>query len=101
MSRVKDKLNAMYWERVRFVAKNLNSDGCSWVSELFHDCCLEHDIHYRLGSDIYGKPITRAEADRRFRHCMQRHSKLGRFSPISWIRWAGVRLFGSNAYKGT
>jgi hypothetical protein len=100
MSRAKAKLDEMYWNRVRGVAKDLESDGCSWASEMFQDCCFQHDIHYRLGTDLFGKPISRREADLRFRLCIQHRSKWGKLSPISWLRWAGVRIFGRRAYKG-
>lgn len=86
--------NAQYWQQVENTAKNLGSDGCSFVTEAYHKCCLEHDIAYRTGCRIDGSTISRREADRRFRQCMQMRSRFGKFSPMSWWRWAGVRLFG-------
>lgn len=91
-----------YWTLIRNLAAALNSDGCTGVPELYHDCCLEHDIHYRLGirlSGEIGTPISRADADARFRQCIQERSRLGRISPLSWIRWIGVRLFGMMAWR--
>lgn len=87
-------MNAAYWKRVRERAADLGSDGCTGVSELYRDCCFEHDIAYRTGHTVLGRATTREEADRRFRQCIQSRSALGRFSPVSWVRWAGVRLFG-------
>jgi hypothetical protein len=71
---------------------------------------LEHDISYRLGRDprhAYFKfrggavdpfevadPITRMEADHRFRRCLCNRSAFGKYSPMAWWRWAGVRCFG-------
>ena len=94
-----------YRQLVRQKAKELGSDGCSGVPDFHLDGCFEHDIAYRTGCDVYGNPITRAEADRRFRIYIQKHSplaklKLGFFSPMSWWRWAGVRLFGGSSYTG-
>ena len=86
--------NAHYWDLVYAKAAELNSDGCSYVTEAFHQCCLEHDAAYRTGKTIYGKPITRAQADQRFRECMQMRSRFGKLSPMAWWRWAGVRIFG-------
>ena len=90
-----------YWSWIRWLAERLKSDGCTVVSEMYHECCLEHDIAYRTGHDpreLYYKgrvvPISRRETDARFRKCMQSRSKLGRFSPVSWFRWLGVRAFG-------
>ena len=86
--------NSHYWDHVYAKAAELNSDGCSYASEAFHQCCVEHDCHYRLGTRLNGTPITRREADKRFRECMQMRSRFGFFSPMAWWRWAAVRLFG-------
>ena len=96
--------NDEYRALVRAKAKELGSDGCSGVPDFHLDGCYEHDIAYRTGKDLYGNQITRAEADRRFRIYIQKHSllakfRLGFFSPMSWWRWAGVRLFGRNSYQ--
>lgn len=83
------------WSRVREMARTLGSDGCSGPTfELYRDCCLQHDIAYRTGRDEDGAPITRREADARFRQCMQARSALGRWSPVAWWRWLAVRAVG-------
>jgi hypothetical protein len=81
-----------YWRQVRFVANRLQSDGCTGVADIYLDACLEHDIHWRLGTTIYSVPITTAQANRRFRKVIQSRSRLGRFSPISWVRFLGVTI---------
>lgn len=91
--------NAQYWADVRQKAADLKSDGCSFVADIYVDCCYEHDCAYRTGTRMDGTPITRREADARFRQCIQKHSVFGRFSPLSWWRWAGVRLFGRTANR--
>lgn len=83
-----------YWRRVRQRAWELRSDGCTGVVDVYKDCCLEHDIAYRTGRTVEGAPVTRTEADAMFRRCMQRRSFLGVLSPMAWIRWGAVRLFG-------
>ena len=83
-----------YWERVRARAAELNSDGCSGVADIYLDCCYEHDIAYRTGKAFEGDRTTRAQDDARFRECIQEHSSFGRFSPVSWWRWLGVRILG-------
>ena len=80
---------------------SLKSDGCSGVTEVFHECCVLHDLSYRLGIDCYGHPVNRLEADINFRKCMQSKSRFGRFSPISWWRYYAVRLFGHKHYPTT
>lgn len=89
-----------YWERVRFAAKQLDSDGCTGVPDIYLDCCYEHDVAYRTGTDVDGNQITRAEADEQLRRCIQEHSLLGMFSPLSWLRWAGTRLFAGSSWRG-
>lgn len=87
------------WEAIRAKAKELNADGCTGVSELYRECCLLHDVYYRLGKDLEGHTVTRAEADRALRLCIQSRSPFGKFSPISWVRWAGTRVFGGLVQK--
>lgn len=89
-----EKEDKNYWVKVYEVAKELNSDGCTGVRDYYINCCYDHDIAYRTGKTIYGKPISKREADKRFRQCIQSRSKLGVFSPMSWWRWAAVSLFG-------
>ena len=88
-------------QRVRRFAADEDSDGCSGVGDLYADCCFEHDHAYRTGRDVYLAPTTRAAADAALRRCIQAHSLLGRFDPLSWWRWAGVRLFGAKSWKGS
>lgn len=87
-----------------------SSDGCTAVSELYQWCCFEHDLAYRYGKDprdayrlakqgsltywLAAGKIKRSEADSRFKRCIQEHSPLGRFSPVSYWRWLGVRIGG-------
>ena len=96
-------------------ALNIKSDKCTFALDIHAWCCYEHDLgcsyqkdprnaftHYLAASVGLGPadvsawtlaiPITRREADARFRRCLQKHSKLGRFSPMSWWRWLGVRI---------
>lgn len=79
----------------------LHSDGCTAVSEAYHDCCVIHDLGYKLGIDPWGHPINKAEADLNFRKCMQSKSPLGKFSPMSWWRWLAVKVFGKKFYPKT
>jgi len=90
---VKEKVED-YWDTVRRLAKEVKSDGCSKVLDLWVDCCYEHDIHWRTGKTYDGKPISVREANKRFRKCMQEKSKFGVYSPVSWWRWAAVSITG-------
>jgi hypothetical protein len=90
----KERAERRYWERVRDKAAELGTDGCTFATGAFVDCCLEHDLHWRLGTTLDGKPITKREADARFRACMQSRSRFGFFSPVAWWRWSAVRLRG-------
>lgn len=83
-----------YWDRVRHAARLLKSDGCTGVMDWYLDACLEHDIHWRTGLTLYGQLITTEQANRRFRLVIQNRSGFGVLSPVSWIRWAGVTVWG-------
>lgn len=62
------------------------SDGCTNSPDFnFTRCCEEHDYHYSRHD------ITRAEADKILRKCIQRKWK-GILLP--WIYWGAVRIFG-------
>lgn len=104
----------LYWDWIKAEAKAIDSDGCSGVSDIYLNCCLEHDLGYWYGKipasayanylqdvDEYweGATITsRSEVDKTFRQCIQSRSKVGRWSPVSWVRWVGVRLFGKKIW---
>ena len=92
-----------YIKWVEAEAARLESDGCTLVSELYQWACFEHDLAYRTKKDPRvafqvgwenAPTISRRDADDRFKSSMQLMSPLGRWSPISYIRWAGVRVGG-------
>ena len=76
----------------------IRSDGCTKVPDYFLPECIKHDFYYRTHIGFDGKVLTRAEADRRFRLGIQKRSQFGVLSPVSWVRWAGVRLFAQAAW---
>lgn len=86
--------DAAYWEKVRFTAHQLETDGCTGVADIYVDSCYEHDIHCRTHRTVYGRALTSADAAAIFRERIQEFSWLGRLSPVSWWRWAAVRVFG-------
>ncbi len=83
-----------YWRRVREFAAITGSDGCSRVTNFHRDCCLEHDIAYKIHATLDGQTLTKAEADQRFFNCMARRSRAGYFNPMAWWRYYAVRWFG-------
>ena len=96
------KNDTAYWATVKEWAVRY-SDGCTGVKDFYVRACFEHDWHYRYGVTFPhqgspGEPISKVEADARFRQVMQWESRLGRFSPLSWVRWSGVALFGRYFY---
>lgn len=99
-------LSTTDWRRVteddlKVIAEAIQTDGCTGVADFYLCACILHDYWYRTGVDLDGvTPITRAEADRRFRRIIQQRSVFGRLSPMSWWRWAGVRLLGASSWKG-
>lgn len=93
------KVKADYWQLVRDKADALGTDGCTMAGPAFRDCCRRHDLEYRLGRTLSGKFLTRKMADQRFLACMQSRSMLGWYSPIAWLRYAAVRLFGAKHFR--
>lgn len=90
----------LYRQAVWTLGRRLGSDGCTGVADWYLIACYDHDIAYRTGLTLDGRPLTRAEADRRFRWAIQHESRLGRLAPMAWWRWIGVRLFGYFAWGG-
>ncbi len=69
---------------------NLENDGCSSAPDFnFKECCVEHDYYYRNPEEDTG--VSRGEADKRLRQCIQKRWKL-LFMP--WIYWGFVRAAG-------
>lgn len=89
-----------YWTMVAIRAAQLKSDGCTGVVDFYKWTCLEHDIHYRTHKTLFGTPISFETANYMFRVRIQQASKLGKLSPMSWIRWLGVTWFGKQAWLG-
>lgn len=76
------------------LAKAIGSDGCTCVSELYHECCVIHDLGYSFGIDPWGRKVSKRTIDASFRRGMQERSRLGVFSPVAATRWLGVAIFG-------
>ncbi len=90
---------ASYREELEAWALAAGSDGCTAVPDFFRVCCLEHDHAYVTGATLRGVPVTKMEADMRFRDCIQRHSSFRWLSPMSWWRWFAVRKFGKGIWN--
>lgn len=105
----------LYWDWVREEARVIKSDGCSKVPDFYLQACLQHDLAYWYAKNprsaykhfvesvpdywIKAAPIFQSEADAQFRQTIQKKSKLKKFSPMSWWRWAGLKLFGKKAWN--
>lgn len=89
----------LYWSGVKEKAEDLCSDGCSGVPDWMIWTCWEHDYHYRTHESVEGWPIKKCEADYIFRRRIQQSSGFGRFSPVSWWRWLGVRFLATKAWN--
>lgn len=77
-------------------------DGCTAAPDLiFYACCRQHDRDYQTHADQLGRPINRAEADRRLRRCMQitaRGAPLF-YRLLPWVYWAAVRIAGGRFWN--
>ena len=71
--------------------KGVKYDGCTGVPDFDfgYDCCGEHDAHYQLGD------ITRWEADKRLRQCIQKKG----YTFLAWTYWFGVRVLAGGVWK--
>ena len=74
------------------------TDGCSGVPDFYLNCCIIHDWWYRTHRNLDGTPITKTQADKGLKECIQADSVLGRFSPMAWWRYWGVKKFGRKAW---
>jgi hypothetical protein len=74
-------------------AAEIGSDGCTGVTNAYRWCCLEHDVLFRTGESRDGAPVTRLEANLRFRSCLRRSSPFGWWSPLAWWRWVAVQWY--------
>lgn len=93
---IKDKSDTEYWNKVEQRAKELHTDGCTRVTDTFIECCWEHDVAYRDGKTVEGIIVPNTKvADLAFRKCMQNRSRVGVLSPVSWIRWIGLRIINN------
>lgn len=88
-----------YWKSVRDRAAELKSDGCTGVVDFYKDCCLLHDIFYRTHRNLFGEPITKAEADKALRDCIRKKSRFGFWNPMATWRWLGVKFFARRAWE--
>jgi hypothetical protein len=81
---------------IQKIKEKCNSDGCTGVSNAHVYACYVHDFLYEFHVDFYGNPITQEQADKILRELIQLKSVFGVFSPMSWWRWVGVRVFGKS-----
>lgn len=88
-----------YRDELEAWAAAAGSDGCSIVPEFYRVCCLEHDHAYQTGRTLHGVPMSKAQADQRFRDCIQAHSSFRWLSPLSWWRYWAVSLFGRGIWS--
>lgn len=96
-----------FLEFIREEAALINADGCTGVSNMYGECCLQHDAefyfgksaasayrHYREGDPEYwltADRITFEQANENFKRCHFRQSKAGYLNLFAWWRYAVVR----------
>lgn len=86
----------------------VGSDGCTGVAEVYHHCCIEHDLAYRHHKDprvayLIGwddcSEMKRSIADQHFKQCIQLSSPLKKWSAMAYWRYFAVRLAGWYSWK--
>lgn len=83
----------------RRISEFVKSDGCTGVSELYHNGCVLHDFCYRTHLNFKGEEITKDEADKLLRDYIWSRSVFGYLSPLAWIRWIGVKYLAERPWK--
>jgi len=107
--------NPNYLTWIHAQAAEINADGCTGVTGFKLECCEQHDVEGYYGKDAHdayrlhksgsawpwseAKPITFEQWNAKFRRCLQARSKLGRYSPMAWWRWIGVRVGARRAWN--
>ncbi len=87
--REKDKITREYIEEL---SQAIESDGCTGCPDIFHECCIIHDLGYRFDIDPWGKTVTRDEVDAGFKNCMCGSNWFGKICSL-W-RYPAVRILG-------
>ena len=77
------------------------TDGCSGVPDFYLDCCIIHDWFYATHRDFNGNPKTKVFADKVLKACIKKESWFGRFSPMAWWRWQGVKHLAKKPWDNT
>jgi hypothetical protein len=107
----------LFWDFIRNEAAIINADGCTGVSNIYGECCLQHDLeyfwgvsatsayrHYREDGLDYWRtadPVTFDQANENFKRCHFRQSKAGYLNVFAWWRYAVVRTKkGRSAWDG-
>lgn len=105
----------LYWDWVRSEAALIDSDGCTRVSGIQHECCWEHDLAFYYAKDpraayrrylngdtdpwLRADVITFEQANGRFRKCHTARSVMGWLNPMAWWRYGGVRWGAKSAWE--
>lgn len=77
----------------------VDSDGCTGVPDFYHWGCVLHDWCYRTHIDFAGSDITKDQADLLLRDYIRSKSLFGRFSPMAWWRWRGVKYLAERPWE--
>lgn len=85
-------------EDIEKIALFTESDGCTGVIDFYADACIIHDFYYRTHRDFYGNPISKDAADKGLRDSIRAKSWMGKFSPMAWWRWRGVKHLADKAW---
>lgn len=97
----------LFWDWIRQEADLINADGCTGVTNMYGECCLQHDLEFRYGKQATSayryyvngalKPwelaasLTFEQANENFKRCHFRRSKAGYLNLFAWWRYAVVR----------
>ena len=86
-------------EDCKKIVEFIQGDGCTGVPDFYKGCCDIHDWWFRTHRNLDGSPIAEAQANLGLKRCIQSKSLFGRWSPMAWWRWRGVKALGKRAWR--
>lgn len=81
------------------IAEFTNSDGCTGVIDFYRNGCILHDFGYRTHLDFKGNKTAKEATDIMLRDYIRSKSWFGKYSPLAWWRWQGVKYLAERAWR--
>ena len=80
------------------IAEFVKSDGCTGVPDFYRNGCTLHDFCFRTHLDFRGNESTFEAANELLRDYIRSKSWFGKYSPLAWWRWKGVKYLAEKPW---